>query len=985
MKYFDRLDLIDSILHGPASTHTWSELLALIDGDASAAAYAMRNLESSDWLVVANLKDVSSLIVGDNRVSSGFAQYLIKCAERGELKQHDVLVKLKALRGLADTPVRFELARAAAFLEPSSSAEWATQEAKWLQSLDRLDDTVCDPHRMLIKQLAERGHADAALGLAAALLDVLPDPAADLKRNRVDQGNPTAQYVFPRPHARLDEHEYRDVLRDILPYLLAAAPEKTFEMLSDLTEKAMVYGLRDPASEKPNDLSIVRRPAIEDHEQNKDYHFEHHLISAWRDAAEHLAGKYPDRVPDMVSALEAREWNLFRRLALHLLRVAPRPSMDLIETRLTDADLFHKSGLHHEFWGLLEARFQDLTAEGQARVLERIEEEGKQTGDDKEDRIRRYSQYRWLLAIESHLEETRVARLASLRNEFGQPSMPPDFLTWTGGVEFIEPSSPLTQEDIASLPIAKLVTYLRDWKPSGDWRSPTAGGLGAQLTVLVQGAPEKWADNLNYFQDCSIDCTYHRHLLSGFVAVVESGKSIPWAPVLAFAEWIADLPLVPHEYSFSDEQRGDLGLDRNRASAQMEVARLLVKGFNAKGSAALSFDLRSAGWRIVERLADSEDPSPEVEAKSLNAPGTFDPLTKAINTVRGEGLSAVMEYAGWVSRHLDPGGDRPAACKPSWSDFPEIQPVIESRFHDGPAGFSWSIVDRAVLGRWLPQLVRIDAQWVRGHLVGLFPQEPEKAARGKATWDTFLRCNPAFNAVYDVIREEYFDQTRALAASAGSDEDKDIRNNLASHVLALYVWGRISLDADDLVDVFFRAAGSDVTGSMLESVGRVLSREKDLKPAFLERLKAMWDWRVQTIGGLESMPEAELMAFGFWFASGCFDLDWCFRYLPATLRIDKKHWGQIQVLEQLAAAFESKPAETLRCLEIMVQRAGDLWLFQPREDGSAWKILDSALGHADPRIAQKADEITNTLGQKRHLGYRALRRKHSIGRKELNK
>ena len=156
--------------------------------------------------------------------------------------------------------------------------------------------------------------------------------------------------------------------------LANAAPFETMDLLCGLLGKSTVYSLKEPDKAKPYDMSTSTRPAIEDHDQNHDFYFQHNLITALRNVAEDICRANPEKLVEIVKKLEARGWNIFRRIALYLLKVIDPAPMDLVEERLVDEELFDDMGVHHEYFHLMKQRFGKLTPGGQKQILKWIDD-----------------------------------------------------------------------------------------------------------------------------------------------------------------------------------------------------------------------------------------------------------------------------------------------------------------------------------------------------------------------------------------------------------------------------------------------------------------------------------------------------------------------------------------------------------------------------------------------------------------------------------
>ncbi len=980
MSFFDMMAEIDAVIAEGASCSAAKKLKILIAREPKLGAYAASKLEGSDWLPLLTQPSPLGLTAFACMLTAeGVAMYLFRCAQlSGGASEGGISHAMACLAADASPNVRALLARTAAHLSPQYSILWAERETQCVKEQRVVDGMLALDLGSLISHLAKGGEVDSALSLAAALLGVLPGPEVDRKRD-ADATEGANAFLSPEPAFRISKYEYDEVLQKNIRDLAKLAPERTFELLSDLVEKTMVFGLREPAKEKPNDLSLIRRPAIEDHGQNQDHGVEHQLINTWRDTAEGMAQRQPERLEDLVRRIEEREWNLFRRLALYLLRVTDNAPIALVEARLAKREYLRNFGVHHEFWNLLHDHFGQISPEGQALVLNSIAE-----GIDRDDvsdlsqtdkeRYRRHDEYRWLLAVEPYLEGQWVERLETLRNEFGVPSMPPDFLAWSGGGKFVTPKSPLTQEQIAAMPVDDLIHWLKAWQPTGDWTAPTPDALGSQLSALVQSAPEKWAGDLARFQDAELDPTYQRCLVAGFTKLQEAGKAFPWPSVLAFCQWLVDQPLEIPGRVLPQRLVARFEADRDRRSTRLEIARLLGKAFQPKEGSPPSLDLRESYWAVIAVLVDDTNPTRDDEDQRGQR-GVFDALTTSLNTVRGVALHDAMEYAMWIYRQIESGVKEVEGRNPNWTDMPEVREVLESRF-DMERGFGWSTTDRAVLGQWLPQIVHVDPKWVATHIPDLFPESAGLQPQRDAFWGAYLCYSRLYGNVYEVLRAQYLDAVRALAQGADETNGDKPEVRLAQHVMMLCMWGTDDLQPGGLVDTFFQSAKPSLAGEALSFLEQLLDTKDPIPDDVIERIRSLWEWRVKSAGGIEKMTEPELAAFCLWFTSSRLDLQWSLRYLPAAIGRGGKRWAEDRILRRLFDSFDEFPKESLDCLRLMVERAQDNWFFMPSKDRPTWQILDKGLSHSAPTIRDAAESITHLLGSKGHLGYRELLQSH---------
>ena len=136
--------------------------------------------------------------------------------------------------------------------------------------------------------------------------------------------------------------------------------------------------------------------------------------------------------------------------------------------------------------------------------------------------------------------------------------------------------------------------------------------------------------------------------------------------------------------------------------------------------------------------------------------------------------------------------------------------------------------------------------------------------------------------------------------------------------------------------------------------------------------KALWSWRVEKAGGTEKIPDAELAAFSWWFASGLCGDDWAFPYLEKTLERTDIEYSNYDVFEHMSSIFMTYPGQSLRCLRLFIDKNNEPWFFDLEREEGVWKILEQGLSHEDSIVRNDAEDIVHMLGAKGYLQYREL-------------
>lgn len=235
-----------------------------------------------------------------------------------------------------------------------------------------------------------------------------------------------------------------------------------------------------------------------------------------------------------------------------------------------------------------------------------------------------------------------------------------------------------------------------------------------------------------------------------------------------------------------------------------------------------------------------------------------------------------------------------------------------------------------------------------------------------------------YSSVTQAVMSVYREEVLALAGKQiGKNTYKSPETRLAEHVVSLYLWGEYGLEDNSLIDIFFKKALPPLTAHAMDFIGRDTCGAKVPVPAITERMKALWDWRIERVGGPDKMSKEELSSFGWWFAGGQFDTAWAFRELEETLTRTNISRSNLQVFERMSVLFSGHPHESLRCLRLFIDRNDDPWFFRsPRKKEGVRTLVEQAMNSKDEAVRNKAEEIIHLLGYKGYLEYRELLKKH---------
>lgn len=956
--FFQRIDKLDDIIEsGPDTVEVESAVLPLFE-EGTSRAYFLNHLSSPAWLgplrhagFFESSPEPASMPGGSYWPSWPESKYLVRMAASAPEEVRDIIVSIH------ETPnpeVNQSFAEAALNMPAGIAVGLMPRLISWLQGTGHMLDV--DTLGKLVAQLAEGGELASAMELARYILAILPDPEADKKREGDGVLTPSLE-----PRSRIDSWGYGRFLQEYMPVLVKKASTPALEMLADLLTDAVSMSLNSAeAQESHDDFSFIWRPAVEEHEQNRHDSMKSLLVSAVRDSAELLLRDMAVEIESLVASLEARRFNVFRRIALHLLRVFPDRASKLISSRLTDHEFFSDPGVRHEYALLVNEQFKNLSATAKHEILSWIEKGPDEPSEGVD--AKRYADA-WRRAQLSFISDSLPAswkrRYEGLVADLG-PAEHPEFPFYFTGFSFGS-ATPTSEADLTSMAIPDIVHRLKTWEPAKEMLGPTPEGLGRALTAAILAQPRRFARAALQFRQVS-EPTYVNAFFRGLEDALKQKRLFSWGRVIVLARWVMDQPRsIPGR---SDNGQHDR--DPDWGWTRKSIANLLEEGF-APGRGSIPFRLRYAAWDVVEALTGDPDPTPEHEKQYGGS--NMDRATMAINSVRGTALTAAIRYAFWIRRRLERRADSQELAVRSFHDMPEVRDVLERHLdtvHDS------SLAIRAVYGQWFPQLVLLDRNWATANVDQVFPSSEYQRPLWEAAWNTYMVFSQLYGSVYDVLQEKYCLAVERLGRSTEASQESDtVNERLSQHLMVLFWWGR--LDVPDL-EPFFALAGPRLRGEALRYTGRSLAEStRRIPPENRMRFQRLWEWRMEVSADQNpAHRRAELNGFGWWFISGKFRKDWATEQLHSVLRLANWVEPAHDVIKQLADIASKSPRFAIDCLSMMAEGDSQGWAVGHSWNKELRAIVKAAMVSTDVKARQAATDFVNRLGARGFLQYRDL-------------
>jgi hypothetical protein len=755
---------------------------------------------------------------------------------------------------------------------------------------------------------------------------------------RVVEGLALLRALVTAERTQRDGYLGAEIIRETTEQIFPAAGMHGLELLADLLADSVAEQAHDG-----HDYSYIWRPHLSGGRRGD---LRDTLVTALLDGAAAVVEADGERLADVITLLEAREYSIFRRLALDLLR--RHPDAELVSARLRDRALFNDLNAQREYQTLAAAYLAALGPDAEEEILGFVDA-GPMRGGDDEDYVRRW-QLHALSRLPQPLPGDWAARYEELVARYGEPE--PERLPEVG---FVGPDSPLARAELEAMSVAEIVAFVGHWQPpeADGWRIPSREGLARVLRDLVSEEPERFAAEASAFAE--VDPTYVHALVGGLRQARTNGRTFSWPSVLELAVSVLDRPRQIE----GRDPTGFKGEDPGWAWTWQDLAHLIGAGF--EGERPIPHEERERVWQVLAQLAEDEHPRAEDEAD--DARGRNGPPLLAINSVRGAGVEAVMGYVSWLRE------DVPAAER----HMPEEARELLDRRLDPDVEPTAAI--HSLYGKWFPYLVTADPSWAAERVGRIFPAEPER--HWHAAWSSYLYFNNVWQNAFRLLVEQHRRGVDDLAAETGEDEVLlgDLGQALVNHLMTAYRYGMVDFgDGSGLLERFYEVAALERRAEALELVGHGLMDEPELTDEMATRLRALWNRRFEVVRESDD-PRAgeELRGFAWWFASGKFDPDWSLQQLAATIEVGGRIHPDHLVAERLAALRDEHLPAVVRALELLIESGTRPWfVLGAREQIEA--ILAAALA-SDGAAAERGQDVANRLVARGHTDYERLLRR----------
>ena len=821
----------------------------------------------------------------------------------------------------------------------------ASDDALWVYFKAASDLTI---------SLLENGQVQSAMLLARTMY-----------KPRLREGQ---TYFNPR-----DIYWYTDGLKAISPLFAKLIPSEFLPLICSWL-RVVVQAKTKNSTDYLDDHSFIWRPAIEEHEYNDDFEFASVLSGIIREAFETAIDATAISLSDALTILDSEQFSVFKRLRIHLInKFAERDTAKAIDTILT-RELIDDYACKHEYARLLKERFQLMTKEQQLTWLGWVEEESSINSSKYVDSSVTEEQRRNWLAhykfeklhwIRNHLVNSHRDFYDEMVGKFGEPEMADMNVRY--GMSFADEVSPISVEQLKSIPFEDAVSVVSTWRPSESRTTEESfEGLSSTFEDYISTNPVEFSGKATALNGCPANLI--RVFLSQMKNAVKSGEGINWQEVLKLCEWVVRRPINEQTIESHLIERM---VDRSWQWTRDEIARFIselcqngLSDLNDNEFAKARVEI----WNLLMVLINSPA-SPYMGYSPENKdPRICDYLDYAINSPRGKSVEAAFDYARFVCEYLQYNEKKLGG----FDAIPEFREMLETQICKGNRSFEVM----AVLGSRLPLIYTIDKKWIADNAERLFLldeiESQPSAAYGWAAWNAFLVWVRPHSEFFLLFKSQFsFAVDQSALIPTITDNLHQPMFHLGEHLMMLYAHGHIDLnEPDQLMRRFLNHAKSETRRHAITFIGMNLRRTTTPRPEIIQRLQVLWDEYWEIRGKEDARDSRNSSLFGEWFVSGAFPVEWALDRLEKFIDVNPRPQMEHLIMESLAANAKIDLPKTMRILDKIIRNDAEGWRIETCKS-EIKTILSLALKSGDTSH-DVARQLINYLGRRGYFEFGEL-------------
>lgn len=822
-------------------------------------------------------------------------------------------------------------------------------------------------YSQLLAHWAKENEIEAALDLAAMLVQFEPDPQLESKRIRyVELGLDWSPPVTPVP--RLEEWEYREMFEIGVRSLAEKEPYAVARILAEAVEEMVQLRIHKESrsEESDDDLSEAwcrRLGQVDDnYEQSSNV-----LVEGLTFACERVFEKVPGSVTELDEYLRSKRWALFKRLRQHLYALFPtRQTKPWIRGFLLGKDDYDRWTHRYEFQQMVRSACEQfgeelLTQEERTTIFEAIlsgppkgryiAQWGDRFSEELFEQRRRYFHRMQFKPFSAVLFGTYADYYRELDGDGGQQISDDSYLLFgdvKGGT--VRPQSPRPSEELATLCDTELLAYINQWDEEHRYEVEGNGDewlvevniealAGAFKSVFRESIlPD--ADRFRFWvESCDkVERTvFVQSMVNAMEEYVKEGKFDRLDDSLAICEWVLSHP--DHDptdgFPYGEQSRSAPHWHSTRRAVGDFVESCIGVGSQLPASANHQLA------KLLETLCTEFDWSLDNNQPVLS--DRDEPFGEAINNTRSRALRSMVQFGLWL-RENDPE-----------ADISFVMETLEKRLSQD-AEFPLTPPEYAILGVNYGGMLGLDATWTADHESDLFPQHD--LDRWRAAFGSLLHFTRPHSQIFEALQGQFTFAVDNLPHPEAEDNPRaSLTDKLGQHLFIYYLWETYPLNGErSLLGRFFQKTSGKAErwGALFKHVGFILRNAEDLDQDTKGKFMSFFEWR------LEQGASEELKEFWFWLESECLDAEWRLDAFSRTLDIARPEgtevYGEVRTLDKLLPDHPGKVVECFAKLTDNIEN--DTFTIQTEP---AKRILKIGLESAEEDVRENADRAHENL------------------------
>lgn len=667
--------------------------------------------------------------------------------------------------------------------------------------------------------------------------------------------------------------------------------------------------------------SSIRRRAIENHAQNsRADDTEDILIEAHRDALLAYVTVAPDAASNYVATILEGPFETLQRIAIYA--IGKRyPELKRLVDRVLIEKYFH-SNFRHELWHLLNARYPLFTISQKKLVKERIL--GLTEIDDSGQQSQAGTAYRripWLSAIKSY-DEDLAALYQQCTDTIGGEPPHPDFSSYMS-VGYVSPRSPISQDELLSLDIIKLIDVLKSYRNPGKFDEPSIEGLVKALRQAIKAQPLKFHKYLQQFID--LDLPYIHAIIEAFSELWVEQAQLPWddvwGPLLDFCA-----SLIQQEKFWSAENvLPRSSFVANRFWITSSISRLIQHG-TISDEHALSRKYLDTAEAILQHILSKEEGEefkPEADAVHI-----------AINSPRGQCFEAFINL---VFRSCKLADEEHGHHKDTWEHFRTIFET-ESAREDG-------YECATLIARHIPLFLYMSNEWTEENFVNIFD------SRNHQKWLCAIQGYSFVNVVHDQVYKYLKGSGDFRLALADQNLKDQTDRKIIENIAVAYLNDLENLeDPENLIDYLIH---DKFYTELHHLIWFIWSQRKNANEKLTEKVLVLWKRLMILVDPDTTKGKALGSKLCDWlvFIEEVDDLNRAM--IHSVVACTNEDRFSFDLLDNIARISDRQPEEAFKIWKVLLRVAG-VWYPQEAIHSAFKNLIKSG-----PRGIQNAKEIAD--------------------------